>query len=336
MFKGTFERVTGWTIKWLELMDPSKAVIALASGEANMVVASSTDITVALSRNIDAKIVWIQQDLDQNEGLVVHNRYTSITRPEHLKGHRIGVRWGSTQHYSLVRFLEQMDIEYQSLYTYQHGEIAADIVPHHWEEDLSKVILIPQSEEEMRASWADGSIVAAWVGFPIMYDFKKEGVVMATNRHLGNWRMVTFDALLIDNAWAADPPRPPGKLQDVPGFLATFISEVAKVNYYFHNNTKEFAMKHKVTKGVLLEAVLRVDGELAGVIGSIPVLAWPHISNYKFLTIVEQLSCKWLGCGVRSSTPTPTLIVPASMPTPPTYPYILTKVEGSLVPAGSG
>ena len=45
----------------LELKDAVKAVIALGSGEANMVVANSADIAMAVSRDLDAKIIWTIQ-----------------------------------------------------------------------------------------------------------------------------------------------------------------------------------------------------------------------------------------------------------------------------------
>jgi len=59
-------------------------------------------------------------------------------------------------------------------------------------------------------------------------------------------------------------------------------------------------MTHRVTKGVLETPILRVDGEVAGVIGSTPEKTWPHIQAYKYPKIAEQLSCKFLGCGAQS------------------------------------
>jgi len=61
IFKGTFERVTGWTIKWLELSDANKAVVTLGAGESQIVVANSLDVANAMSRDIDCKIIWTVQ-----------------------------------------------------------------------------------------------------------------------------------------------------------------------------------------------------------------------------------------------------------------------------------
>ena len=58
------------------------------------------------------------------EALIVHNQFHfapedgsgsrggTIRRPKDLRGKRVGVWYGSNQHYALVRFLEQMDLDY--------------------------------------------------------------------------------------------------------------------------------------------------------------------------------------------------------------------------------
>merc|ERR1711939_1102641 len=46
---GTFERVTGFTIKWLEIVDSFKATVALANDEVELVIANSADIARAFS-----------------------------------------------------------------------------------------------------------------------------------------------------------------------------------------------------------------------------------------------------------------------------------------------
>merc|ERR1711988_156759 len=146
----------------------------------------------------------------------------------------------------------------------------------------------------------DGSIHAAWVGFPHLHYFKRNGTLMLTNKNLGQWRMATFDVMMIDRYWMDNPPAPPGRNMNVRSFLRTYMSEMAKANYYYYNNTKEFFMGHKVIKGVLETPTLRVDGKIAGVIGSYAELTWPHIHLYKYPTIKEQLTCYWMGCGNKS------------------------------------
>ena len=89
--------------QWLELKDASKAVVSLGAGESQIVVANSLDIANALSREIDGKLIWTVQALDDSEALVVHNRYhfdgpeswplpnPRIMEPRDLKGKRVGV-----------------------------------------------------------------------------------------------------------------------------------------------------------------------------------------------------------------------------------------------------
>merc|ERR1711998_380405 len=169
------------------------------------------------------------------------------------------------------------------------------MVPKHWTEDNSKVTLVPSTREQLWDFWDDGSIHAAWVGFPHLHYFKRNGTLMIMNKNLGQWRMATFDVMMIDRYWMDNPPAPPGRNMNVRSFLRTYMSEMAKANYYYQNNTKEFSMGHKVIKGVLETPTLRVDGKIAGVIGSYAELTWPHIHLYKYPTIKEQLTCYWMG-----------------------------------------
>lgn len=303
--------------------DAVKAMVALDAGEAHLVVSNSLDVTVGMSRRMDVKLIWVMQDLDDSEGLIVHNKYhwdhcgstcgkVRIMEPRDLRGRKVGVWWASSQHYGLTRMLEQMNIPYHTNLDYQYEAVPASIGPVHWAPDETKVTLIPLTRDELWEKWIainsspetqdtdPKAIHACWVGFPHWYYFKQNGTVLATNRMLADWRMVTFDAFIINRYWMDNPPAPPGKSMNVRSFLRTFLAEMAKANFYFHNNTKEFAMGHRVTKGVLETSQTRVDGEIAGVIGSLTYLTWPHIQLYKYPTIKEQLSCIWLGCGNRS------------------------------------
>jgi ABC-type taurine transport system substrate-binding protein len=104
------------------------------------------------SREIDAKIFWLMQDLHDSEGLLVHNRYhfdgpespmntrcgeydkvNCIMEPNDLRGKRVGVWWESSQHYSLTRFLEQLRIPFENLGDHYYGAQPKDRVPKHWE-----------------------------------------------------------------------------------------------------------------------------------------------------------------------------------------------------------
>jgi len=202
VFKGTFERVSGWTIKWLELEDPEKAMNILSSGEANLVVGTSMDIARALSRNLDAKIVWIQQDLDDSAGLMIHKRFhvegppsddnPGISVPQDLKGKRIAAYWGSVQHYALIRFLEQYAIPFIEANSFEYSTYKYrkenGLVPVYYDHDPDQTLLLAMEPAQIREAWAAGTIHGAWVGFPDMYEFLKDGFSMITNRELSSWR----------------------------------------------------------------------------------------------------------------------------------------------------
>merc|ERR1711988_1902914 len=58
---GTFERVTGYTIKWMEIKDSYKAMVALGNGEVELVVANSADIARAFSRNLPGRLIYVTE-----------------------------------------------------------------------------------------------------------------------------------------------------------------------------------------------------------------------------------------------------------------------------------
>merc|ERR1712166_1627333 len=104
--KGLFERVTGYTIKWAEIKDTYKAIVALANDEVQLVVANSLDLGRAMSRQLECRLIWIVEDIHDSEAFIVHNHYHrfngyeyggDISSPLDLRGKVIAVWFGSTQ-----------------------------------------------------------------------------------------------------------------------------------------------------------------------------------------------------------------------------------------------
>lgn len=316
IFKGTMEKVTGWTIQWVEFEDPEKAISALANGESQMVVADSANFAKACSRGVDAKMLWVIEQMDEGEGLVVHNRYAfnadyggAIRSPRDLRGKRVGVYFGSTAHYLLIRFLEQMNLDYDETVDYQYGQHCL-YTPCHYASDSDKVTVVSltkgrqfvdESPGTLWYAWERNEIHAAWVGFPHMHYFKQNGTVMADNNAMSKWGYKTFQGLIMDWAWYVNPGDARYTDAKMQQFIKQILQEMAKANFYYFNNTKEFEASHPVYKGVNRQQVQRVDGRIAGVIGGIYKLTWPHIKAIKLVPVSEQVKCEWLGCGEGSA-----------------------------------
>merc|ERR1711934_1351575 len=75
IFRGTMEKVTGWTIRWLELRDAHKATTAMSNGECSMAVVDSADLALATTRGANWRAIWVMEDLNLQEALIVHNQF---------------------------------------------------------------------------------------------------------------------------------------------------------------------------------------------------------------------------------------------------------------------
>ena len=91
--------------------------------------------------------------------------------PRDLRGKKVGVWWASSQHYSLIRFLEQMQIPYENVVDH-YWNAQPPTKPTQWEAGSAKVQVVPVTREDMWTKWEAGTIHAAWVGFPHLYSFK--------------------------------------------------------------------------------------------------------------------------------------------------------------------
>jgi len=310
------EKVTGWTIQWVEFEDAEKATTAMASGEAEMIIADSSSLAKAFTRGLDAKLLWVIEDMDVSEALVVHNLFHfasdhglgTIRTPRDLLGKRVGVYYGSSQHYMLIRFLQEYNLNYDETVDYQYG-VQCDFVPcsFNFTDKVTIVSLrrgtqvVDEAPGTLWYAWERNEIHAAWVGFPHLYYFKQNGTVLQTNRDMNRWGYKTFSGLTMDWNWYQNP----GDARYTPAkmllFVKQILQEMAKSNFYYFNNTKEFEATHPVYKGVNRQQVQRVDGRIAGVIGGRYTLTWPHIASVKPLPVSEQVTCEWLGCQQNSS-----------------------------------
>merc|ERR1711988_2086615 len=293
---GTFERVTGFTIIWLEITDSYKATIAMANNEVELVVANSADIARAFSRGLPARLVYINEENHNSEALVVHNSMHAknggpIRSPKDLIGREIHVWYGSTAHYSLWAFLNEMQIPIEYDTTYMRG-VECTKVPCHYTRNPRAVTLISRDHEEILTMWHAGEITACYVGLPELNDLKHTGEILFTNAMTSRWEKVTFSGVLARNDFL-DKTDPKYANYPVSDFMVSFIWEMAKSNYYYMNNTKEFAVQY------VLDTIgtNRVSGAIASVTGSAlnEGKVFEQLRLRQYPSLPSQISCDWMG-----------------------------------------
>jgi len=193
---GTFERVTGFTIKWLEIVDSYKATVAMANNEVELVVANSADIARAFSRQMPARLIYVCEEIHHSEALVVHKQWHvsnggPIRSPRDLIGREIYVWYGSTAHYSLWSFLTEMGVAIVLDTDYMRGA-DCKLTPCHYKTEANAVTLIGRNQYEINELWKQEAIIACYVGLPELNEITQHGVVLFTNAMTAKWDKATF------------------------------------------------------------------------------------------------------------------------------------------------
>jgi len=294
---GTFERVTGYTIKWLEITDSYKATVALANGEVELVIANAADIARAFSRDVGCRLVYICEEIDNSEALVIHKDWHAdnggpIRSPGDLVGRAVHVGFGSTAHFALVSLLNEMQIPVEADSAYKRGETCT-LEPCHWVPNPRAVLLIGMRQDEILERWNTGEIIATYGGLPELTKLKEQGgVVLLTNRLMAQWQKVTFAGVIASTTFL-DKTIQKYRSYNVRNFMELFIGEMAKANFYFTNNTKEFATEYQLdTIGTT-----SVSSAIASVTGGYDVdEVYKQLQLRRYPTMEEQVSCEWMGC----------------------------------------
>jgi len=132
-----------------------------------------------------------------------------------------------------------------------------------------------------QAAYDEGTIHAAYIGFPQLMEMRPTGVLLLQSQELANWQMATFTGVVVRNDFLAKP--------GVTSLMKQLILIFARANYYYLNNTKEFTM--------IYAGNLSVSNKIASVINGIPSYVHLLLAELTYPQLKEQVSCEWLGCG---------------------------------------
>ncbi|WP_125567626.1 glycine betaine ABC transporter substrate-binding protein [Companilactobacillus insicii] len=158
-------------------VDANKALI---SGDVDFATMGDTNGVVAMSSKIDAKLIWVNDVLGNNEGLVVRNG-SGIEGFKDLKGKKIATPFASTSHYSLMMTLEKYNL-------------------------LDKVSLLDMDTQDIVAAWNRGDISAAYTWQPTLTPMLKNGHFLITSEDLRNQNRVTANITLVRGGFERSHP----------------------------------------------------------------------------------------------------------------------------------
>ncbi|MFD1417997.1 taurine ABC transporter substrate-binding protein [Companilactobacillus keshanensis] len=159
-------------------VDANKALI---SGDIDFATMGDTNAVVALTSKIDAKLVWVNDVLGNNEGLVVRNG-SGIKNFDDLAGQKIATPFASTSHYSLMMTLKK----------------------HHL---LNKVSLLDMDTQDIVAAWNRGDISAAYTWQPTLTPMLKNGHFLITSEDLRNQNRITANVTLVRGGFERSNPK---------------------------------------------------------------------------------------------------------------------------------
>ncbi len=186
------EKATGKDIEWRRFDSGAKVITAMASGDIDIATAGSSPIAAAVNRGLEIELVWILENINEAEALVVRDG-SGIMAPQDLKGKKLGVPFVSTTHFHALFALEQFGLS---------------------DDDVKLINMQPNA---IAAAWERGDIDGAFIWDPVLGRIKDSGRVLITSGELSNWGKATFDGMVVDKTFG----------QENPEFVAQLIKLIA-------------------------------------------------------------------------------------------------------------
>jgi taurine transport system substrate-binding protein len=128
---------------------------------------------------------------------------------------------------------------------------------------------------EIAAAWERGDIDAAFVWDPALSRIQKTGKVLLTSGLLSGWGKPTFDGIVVSRKFARENPE----------FVVAFVKAIASADERYRQSVASWTAGSAEVK-----AIAKVTG---GKPEDIPA----GVALYRFPTLQEQASPRWLGGG---------------------------------------
>ncbi|MBI3707677.1 MAG: taurine ABC transporter substrate-binding protein [Proteobacteria bacterium] len=128
---------------------------------------------------------------------------------------------------------------------------------------------------DIAAAWTRGDLDGTFIWDPVLAKVKENGKVMITSGVLSTWGKATFDGVVVNRKFA----------RDNPDFVTAYIKTVAAADEAYRKN-----MAAWTANSLQVQAVAKITGAK-------PEDVAPGMALYRFPTLDEQASAKWLGGG---------------------------------------
>jgi taurine transport system substrate-binding protein len=139
----------------------------------------------------------------------------------------------------------------------------------------NEVRVLNMRPPEIAAAWERGDLDATFVWDPVLAKVKQNGRVLITSGLLSSWGKATFDGYVVDKTFA----------RQNPDFMTAFIKAMAKADDDYRKNQAAWTASSPQVQAV------------AKITGAKPEDVPAGMALYRFPTMEEQASEKWLGGG---------------------------------------
>jgi len=207
------EGLGGKSVEFFKFSSGGEVISALASGSIDISLNGSSPSAAGYSRGVDLQVVYIYDNINDAEALVVNDK---ITAPQDMVGKTIAVPFGSTTHFHMMFALDQFGL------------------------DAKKVNVIDMSPPDMVAAWTRGDIDGGFVWDPALGKMKDKGHVLLSSGDLSNWGKATFDAMVARKGFTDKNPK----------FMCQWIKMVAATDADYRSNPNDFGPSTAKAKAI--------------------------------------------------------------------------------------
>ncbi len=213
---GAVEKATGYKINWKMFGGGGDVIKAMASGEVPIGEVGSSPATAAAAQGLDVQIVWILDDINDAEQLVVTQK-SGIKALGDLKGKKIATPLASTAHYQLLFALNKAGINPRD------------------------VQIMNMRPPEIAAAWERGDIDGTFVWDPVLAKVKAGGgVKILSASDVAKQGAPTFDALMVNKAWAEKNKE----------FVTALVKELAEADATYKANAAKYTAASEEVKTI--------------------------------------------------------------------------------------
>jgi taurine transport system substrate-binding protein len=213
---GAVEKATGYKISWKMFGGGGDVIKAMASGEVPIGEVGSSPATAAAAQGMDIQVIWIIDDINNAEQLVVSEK-SGIKTLADLKGKKIATPFVSTAHYQLMFALSKSGVNPRD------------------------VQILNMRPPEIAAAWERGDIDGTFIWDPVLGKTKAAGAKVITSAaDVAKMGAPTFDALMVNKAWADKNKE----------FVTALVREMAKADADYRANAAKFGKDSEEAKTI--------------------------------------------------------------------------------------